>query len=183
MTVLKYSYDRRTPAETVAINILVDDPDITLHEALKMVQGVSELYDEVSGDMVPARDVAKALEKLIPKPLSGGGLRVYHATDRSTATMLLRRGFVPETKPRPREGYDYAPGRGIETGLYVGVSPSAVRSYGPVVLEVTIPKRLLEVPLELSQLGETDPMRALKSHDGAVINTRLPPEIFRLHKG
>lgn len=179
-----YSYDRtartHTPAEAVAINILVDDPDISLHEALQRVRGARKLYDQVSGEMVPARDVAEALEKLIPKPLSGSDIRVYHATDRSTANMLTRRGFIPETKPRARGDYDYAPGRGIESGLYVGASPRAVESYGPVTVEVTVPKRLLEVPQELAQHGEKNPMRALHSHDGAVINTRLPPEAFRI---
>jgi len=169
-----------TPAEAVAINILVQDPDITLPEAMAKVRGVPKLYDDVSGNMVPSRDVVEALERMLPKPLKGGDLRVYHATDSGTAKMLLRRGFVPETKPRPREGFDYAPGRGIDAGLYVGHSPQAVNSYGPATLEVTIPKRLLEVPHELSQLGETNPMKALKSHDGAVINTRLPPDVFRL---
>lgn len=179
-----YSYDRRaarvTPAEAIAINLLVDAPNMSLAQALKRVRGADKLYDEVSGKMVPARDVAEALEKLIPKPLTGSDIRVYHATDASTAKMLTRRGFIPETKPRPREGFDYAPGRGIEVGLYVGATPSAVNSYGPATVEVTIPKKLLEVPQELKQLGENNPMKALKSHDGAVINTRLPPEAFRL---
>jgi hypothetical protein len=178
-----YSYDRRSavpPAEAIAINLLVQDPDVTLPEAMAMVRGVEELYDEVSGEMVPSQDVVEALEKFLPKPLKGGDIRVYHATDRGTANILLRRGFIPETKPRRREGFDYAPGRGIDIGLYVGASPQAVTSYGPAILEITIPKRLLEVPSELRQLGETNPMKSLKSHDGAVINTRLPPDVFRL---
>lgn len=182
-----YSYDRRTaakatPAEAVAINLLTDDPDLTLAEAIRLVrESPDELYDTVSGKMVPPRDVVEALEKLIPKPLSGGDIRVYHATDASTAKQLLRRGFIPETKPHARsEDFDYAPGRGIDPGLYVGVSPNAVESYGRAVLEITVPKRLLDVPYELSQLGEKDPMKALRSHDGAVINTRLPPDVFRL---
>lgn len=107
--------------------------------------------------MVPPQDVLKALEKLVPKPVHGGDIKVYHATDRSTAQQLLRRGFIPETKPRPRsQDFDYAPGRGTDPGLYVGAAPSQVGSYGPVTLELVVPKKLLEVPTELAQLGERD---------------------------
>mgnify|MGYP000144011795 CR=1 FL=1 len=171
-----------TPAETIAINMLVDDPHITLQEAVNYVrENKDDLWDDVSRKMVPAKDVLKALEELIPKPLHGGDIRVYHATDPSTARTLLSRGFIPETKPHPRsDDFDYAPGRGIDSGLYVGHSPQAVESYGRSILEITIPKRLLEVPTELAQHGEKDPMRALQSHDGAVINHRLPHDAFRL---
>jgi hypothetical protein len=173
---------RATPAEAVAINLLVNDPDLTLPEAVKLVQDYEgELYDDVSGEMVPSREVLKALEKLIPRPVRGGDIKVYHATDRSTAQMLLRRGFIPETKPRARsQDFEYAPGRGIDVGLYVGATPSQVDGYGPSILEIVVPKKLLEVPTELAQNGETNPLRALKSHDGAIINTRLPPDVFRL---
>lgn len=181
-----YSYDRRTanrhtPAEAVAVNLLVDDPDLTWSEAVRLVrESADDLYDADSGDFVAPKDVLEALEKLIPQPLHGGDLRVYHATDRSTARVLLNRGFIPETKPRAREqGYDFAPGRGIDTGLYVGASPQAVESYGQVILEIVVPKKVLDVPTELSNLGEKDPMRALRSHDGAIINTRIPADNFR----
>jgi hypothetical protein len=173
---------KATPAEAVAINLITADPDISLAEAIQMVrENADDLYDEVSGEMVPSRDVLEALEKLIPKPLSGGDIRVYHATDSATARQFLRRGFIPETKPHSRsKNFEYAPGKGLDPGLYVGASPHAVESYGRAILEVTIPKKLLEVPTELMQHGEEDPMRALKSHDGAIINVRLPPDVFRL---
>jgi hypothetical protein len=166
----------------VAINLLVNDPDLTLPEAVKLIREYpDELYDDVSGEMVPPREVLRALERMLPLPVPSGGIKVYHATDRSTAQMLARRGFIPETKPRARsEDFEYAPGRGLDTGLYVGATPNQVDSYGPVILEVVVPKKYLEVPTELAQLGEDDPMKALKSHDGAVINTRLPPDVFRI---
>lgn len=172
---------RATPAEAVAVNLLVNDPDLTLPEAIKLVREYpDELYDDVSGQMVPPRDVLKALEKLMPEPVHGGDIKVYHATDRSTSQQLLRRGFIPETKPRPRDqDFEYAPGKGIDAGLYVGATPSQVDSYGPVTLELVVPKKFLEVPTELAQHGERDPMKALRSHDGAVINKRLPPDVFR----
>jgi DNA topoisomerase I len=169
------------PAENIAINLLADSPELTVDEAIEMVRkSEDDLWDTVSRRMVPKHEVEKALHELAPKPLSGSDVRVYHATDSSTAKALLRRGFIPETKPRAREGFDYAPGRGIDQGLYVGESPRDVESYGRAILEVTVPKRFLEVPTELQQLGEKDPMRALRSHDGAVINHRLPADAFRL---
>lgn len=173
---------RHDPAEAVAINLLVDDPNLTLPEAVKLIREYpDELYDGVSGEMVPPREVLKVLERMLPKPVPSGGIKVYHATDRSTAQMLVRRGFIPETKPRARSlDFEYAPGRGVDPGLYVGATPRQVDSYGPVILEVVVPKKYLEVPTELAQLGEGDPLKALKSHDGAVINTRLPPEVFRI---
>ena len=172
-----------TPAEAVAINLLVADPDMTLPEAIRTVRDYpDDLYDDVSGEMVPPKAVLEALEKMLPHPLSGAEIRVYHATDAATAKMLLRRGFIPETKPRARsEDFEYAPGRGIlDVGLYVGASPHAVESYGRAILEINVPKKLLDVPTELAQLGEDDPLKALKSHDGAIINTRLPADVFRL---
>ncbi len=183
-----YDYDRRTvvarhtPAEAVAVNLLVNDPDLTLPDAVKLIREFpDELYDDVSGEMVPPRDVLQALEKMLPHPVTGGDIAVYHATDSSTAKMLLRRGFIPETKPRSRtEDFEYAPGRGVDAGLYVGATAHQVESYGRAILELVVPKKFLEVPTELAQHGERDPLKALKSHDGAVINRRLPPDVFRL---
>ena len=185
---MSYDYDRRcrvarhTPAEAVAINLLVNDPNLTMADAVKLVREYDgELYDDVSGEMVSSKLVLEALEKLLPQPVHGGDIRVYHATAPSTAQQLLRRGFIPETKPRPRsESFDYAPGRGIDAGLYVGATPRQVESYGRATLEIVVPKKFLEVPTELAQLGEKDPIAALKSHDGAVIRRRLPPDVFRL---
>jgi len=170
------------PAENAAINLLVQSPDATVDELVRQVRDFDmDLYDDVTGQQVRPRDVIEALEKYAPKPVSGGDTKVYHATDSSTANMLLKRGLIPETKPRPRtEEFEYAPGRGIDTGLYVGAGPREVSGYGSVTLEIVVPKKFLEVPTELAQLGETDAMRALRNHDGAIINHRLPPDAFRI---
>jgi GNAT superfamily N-acetyltransferase len=170
------------PARNIAVNLLVGVPEYGFDELLSQIRSSRmDLYDEVTGEFVAPSEVEKALLKLKPEPIAPGDILVYHATDAATARMLTRRGFVPETKPRPRgEGYDYQPGRGVDAGLYVGDSPATVEGYGRVILEVSVPRKLLEVPTELSSRGETDPLRALKMHDGAVINTRLPPESFRI---
>src|SRR5271166_3826723 len=106
---------RTTAAENVAINMLADDPDLTLEEAFDLVlESNVELWDSVTRTMVRPEDVARELSKL---GSSGSGvshcppgLRVYHATDLSTARSLVRRGFIPETKPRPRHAkMEYAP--------------------------------------------------------------------------
>ena len=174
-----------TPAESTAINLLVDSPDATVDELIHKVRGFDmAMYDEATGQEVDPREVIDALERFAPRPLTGGDTKVYHATDLATANQLLRRGLIPETKPRPRnEEFEYAPGRGIDQGLYVGGVPRDVSGYGPVILEVVVPKKWLEVPTEAAQLGETDPMRALRSHDGAIVNHRLPADAFRILPG
>ena len=169
-------------AESAAISLLQDAPDESVDDLIRMVQRArSSLMDPVSREFVDSKEVVKALERMRPQeqPLSGSDVRVYHATDRSTAQRLLQRGFIPQTKPRSRVE-TYAPGRGIDPGLYVGVSPRAVDSYGPATLEITVPKKWLEVPTELAQLGEANPMSALRSHDGAVVNHPIPASRFRL---
>lgn len=171
-----------TPAENVAINLMVQSPDSTVDELVQQVKNFSmDLYDEVTGEQVKSVDVLAALDKYAPHPIHGSDTRVYHATDAATAKTLMRRGLIPETKPRPTsDDFEYAPGRGIDVGLYVGASPREVLSYGRVVLEVVVPKKFLEVPTEQAQLGVTDPMQALRQHDGAIINHRLPPDAFRI---
>jgi len=148
-----------------------------------MVGEETRLFDPVSRSMVDAGEVGEALRRLAPKPYEvSGGIKVYHATTPSAAKMLLRRGFIPATKPRSRVE-TYAPGRGIDQGLYVGASARAVGGYGPVVLEVTVPRKELSVPTEMAQLGETSPRQALKSHDGAIIKRAIPSEAFRVVGG
>jgi hypothetical protein len=166
----------------VAVNLLVSDPQLTLDGAIRMVlEHGSGLWDDVSRSMVAPFAVASALQKLVPAPILGGDVRVYHATDAATAQLLLRRGFIPETKPHATSAeFEYAPGRGLDEGLYVGETPGAVEGYGRAVLELRVPKGLLEVPKEQVQRGETSALRALRSHDGAVIRTRLPANVFRL---
>jgi len=173
-------------AENVAINMLADDPDLTLEEALDLVlESDVELWDSVTRTMVRPEDVARKLSRL---GSSGSDvnhcppdLRVYHATDPSTARSLVRRGFIPETKPRPRHAkMEYAPGRGMDRGLYVGESLRAVEGYGRAIVEVCVPEDWLEVPIELRARGVRDPLRALESHDGAVINRAIPANAFQI---
>ena len=169
------------------MNLLVDDPSLPIEEVRQAALNSSmDLWDEVTRTMVPAADVAKVLAAMTPPLRVPHEVVTYHATSPAFARELLLRGFLPETKARARSeglGASYAPGRGLDRGLYVGATPEAVEGYGRVVLEVAAPRRSLAVPTELAQLGETDPMRALRSHDGAVIRDRLPASSFRRVRG
>jgi DNA topoisomerase I len=179
----KFARERYTPAENIALNWLIADPGSTADDLAREAKdsGHRELWDSVTRQMISVADVIEALERFAPKPVHGGDIKVYHATDKQTALALLKRGLIPETKPRPPiDDFEYQPGRGLDLGLYVGASPRDVDGYGRVILEVVVPKKLLEVPTELAQLGETDPMKALRSHDGAIINHRLPGDAFRI---
>ena len=169
-------------AESAAISLLQDAPDESVDDLIRMVgRARMQMMDPVSRSFVEPADVIKALERLRPEeaPVSGSDIQVYHATDRSTARQLALRGFIPSTKPRSL-GNTYAPGRGIDRGLYVGATPRSVDSYGPVTVVVTVPKKWLEVPTELAQLGETSPMAALRNHDGAIVNRPIPADRVRI---
>ena len=174
---------RYSPAESAAISLLQDAPDESVEDLIEQVLRARRLFDPVSRTVVDAQEVADAIRGMAPEPYKvPGGVSVYHATDASTARLLTRRGFIPQTKPRNLTD-TYAPGRGLDRGLYVGATPRSVEGYGRVTLEVTVPRKHLSVPTELAQLGETSPMKALKSHDGAVINHPIPADAFRAVRG
>lgn len=170
-----------SPAESAALSLL-EGSNMTIPELIDEVRGARMLFDPVSRKQVSGPDVIRALERLMPAPTSGSGVKVYHATTPQHARTLLLRGFIPSAKPVPLGG-SYAPGQGIDPGLYVGSSARNVESYGRVILEVTVPRRALSVPTELAQLGETDPLAALRSHDGAVILSPIPPSAIRVVDG
>jgi len=172
-----------TPAESAAISLLQGAPDEDIEDLIRDVARARSLFDPISRQQVNAEDVIQVLREMIPKPYSvAGGVKTYHATDPKTAELLLRRGFISATKPRSRVE-EYAPGRGLDQGLYVGHSPQSVEGYGRVILEVTVPKKVLAVPMESAQLGVTDPLQSLREHDGAVILGGVPPEAFRVVEG
>jgi len=166
-----------SPAESAALSLMTSMPNSTVDEVAKKVRRAGTLYDPVSRTPVSSKDVLKALEAMRPSKRGGPKITVYHATDRKTADSFLRRGFSPKTK-RKFTSANYGPGKGIDQGLYVGATVRDVWSYGPVVLAVKVPKSLLRVPTELSQSGHTDPMKALKSHDGAVVLKSIPASDF-----
>lgn len=170
-----------TPAKTVAINLLVVDPAESFDSLRVRLRNSQSVYDQVSRTFVPSDEVLRALNDLEPRAYSPTArlITVYHATSNEAARELLLRGFLPETKPRPRGDYEYAPGRGIDAGLYVGATPEAVRGYGRVVLAVQVPLKLLSVPTEQRQLGVTSVREALAGHDGAVVHDRIPADAFK----
>lgn len=172
-------------AKNVALQLLKKLPDKSLQDLSRLVRERSSyLLDPVSRQPVDPEKVIQELATLWsepePFPLTGN-ITVYTATDKEKAKTFLRRGSIPNLKPKSRV-QEYAPGRGLDEGLYVGDSISSVQSYGPVVMSVTVPKSWLEVPTELAQLGYKDPVRALHSHDGAVITKRIPAKAFKVMK-
>jgi hypothetical protein len=170
----------RDPATTAAISLLQDAPDESVEDLVEQVLQARRVFDPVSRTFVNAQEVVVALRGMIPAPYAvPGEVAVYHATDADTARRLTRRGFIPQTKPRNLVG-TYAPGRGVDPGLYVGATPRAVEGYGRVILEVKVPRKHLAVPTELAQLGVTDPKEALTAHDGAVIKRPIPAQAFRV---
>jgi hypothetical protein len=176
-------YAAHSPAESAAISLLQDAPDEDIEHLIRQVERSRTLFDPVSRESVDPKEVADALRRLQPKSYKvPGGLKVYHATSPQVAKLLLSRGFIPKTKPKFR-GDSFGPGRGIDQGLYVGATPRAVSSYDRVILEVTIPKNVLVAPTESTQLGDTDPLEALRQHNGALIPVPVPPEAFKVVEG
>jgi hypothetical protein len=167
-------------AYTTAVSLLRDAPDMPFDKLERMVATTrTGMVDPETYEPVDAQQVLLSLRKIRPKPYTTrmDMVTVYHATDAKTAAMLRSRGYVPETKGRSRG--EYAPGKGLDAGLYVGATPRAVEGYGRVTLAVSVPRDWLVVPTELAQLGQRDPLRALEEHDGAVVFHALPPEAFR----
>lgn len=139
-------------------------------------------YGQVKTDAV-----IEELRSYRPRPLPPGPrVLVHHSTDEAAAARLLQDGFIPAAKPmnlaRARyeagEYAEFAPGRGISGGLYVGL-PRETSGYGKVTLEVNVPRAWLQVPPEQEARGVTDPMQALRSTDGAVILEPIPATALR----
>jgi len=170
-----------SPAESAALSLLKQS-DMTIEELIEEVKDARMLFDPISRTQVSGSDVIHALERLQPPPISRSGLKVYHATNPRDARTLLTRGFIPSAKPVPLGG-SYGPGQGLDLGLYVGATERGVESYGRVTLEIVVPRQALSVPTELQQLGETNPLTALRSHDGAVVLIPIPPSAFRVVEG
>ncbi len=176
---------RVASAHSVAENLLFDAPDSTIDELIADVQRARStgIYDSDARKMVDADDVIRSLEAMKPAPIHvTNGITVYHATTPDFAKVFLKRGHIPEGKVYSRSD-SYSPGHGLDRGMYVGATPQAVESYGRVTLAVTVPRDMLLVPTELKQMGETDALRALRSHDGALIVGRVPSTAFSVVEG
>jgi hypothetical protein len=111
---------------------------------------------------------------------------VWHSTDNeATAKHFAKHGIKPSEKPsnlarsRYEKGEDaeYAPGRGLSHGTYVGSAPQDVSGYGRHLLAIRVKRGHLKVPPERETLG-------WKSHQGghaladndAVITHRVHPK-------
>jgi len=108
---------------------------------------------------------------------------VFHATDRQRAAAFLRQGVRIADKPAnlARHRYEqgeyaeFAPGRGLSSGLYVGWWPCEVEGYGRQVLALGVRKEDLGVPPEARVRGTTTVGWALLEND-AVVERDVPPE-------
>lgn len=112
-------------------------------------------------------------------------LIVFHSTEPDNSKLLYKYGFTSEDKPmnlaRSRfeagEPTVFAPGAGLNGGLYVTSDPNQASGYGHDMLAVRVRVGDLSVPVEG---GYTDPVKALISGGaGAVINGPIPPENIR----
>lgn len=104
-------------------------------------------------------------------------LWVYHATDRKTAEKFLAEGIDPEQKPmnlarwrleNNEEGVEYAPGRGLAGGTYVGGTPQDVSGYGRIILAIRTTKGKLEPTPETEALGNKTGGAALAVNDAQI---------------
>jgi len=113
-------------------------------------------------------------------------LWVYTATDREHAEDFLKHGVDPAKKPTnlARSHYEngeyaeYAPGRGLASGLYVGLTPQGVSGYGRVILALRVRKGDLKVPPEQAALNRPNGCHALVCDD-AYIDKFIPPSDIR----
>ncbi len=180
-----YKPEHNTPAHKAARELLQQSKG--LDDALKSFNGENvpeELHTEHG--VVRTSEVRAALESFRPKPLPEGErmITVQHSTTRERANQILREGVIHEGKPmnlaRERfqngEHAEFAPGRGLSGGIYVGTDTSG---FGPVTLSIDVPESWLHVPPESSILGETSPRNALTTPDGAVILEGIPASAIR----
>ena len=154
------------------------------------IEELSDAGDRVlylpGGAQATGKELADELRSWRPEYVLGD-TTVYHATDRETADFVLENGFIQQMKPwtlaserySAGEYAEFAPGAGVERGVYVGAGPSIVSGFGPVVLELKVPYEWLEVPAELTSLGHDSPSGALWTEHGAVIKRSVHPYMIR----
>ena len=136
----------------------------------------------LGGEAVPLQTALKVLESWKPDPIPKDmeTVTVHHATTQKDAEAFKRDGVIPQLKPwtlasrRYAEGEEaeFAPGKGLERGIYVGDKQTAT-SFGEVTIDIEIPVAWLELPVEST--ADT-PQNAIKDEMGAVIKRAIPPE-------
>lgn len=139
------------------------------------------------GNAGPLRARAAALRSLPP----GSPVWAYHATDCATARRLARDGVTPYGKPytvaaarrAAGEAVDFAPGRGLDGGIYVGSLPTQVDGYGRCLLALRVAVEDLRAPPEAAALGHADGVAAFLNDD-AVVRRPVPPgDVLLLENG
>lgn len=111
----------------------------------------------------------------------------YHATDHKTATKFLKDGIKQDDKPRnisrsrfeKGEYAEFAPGRGVGGGLYVGSNPHDIEGYGRHLLAVKTRIGSLRASPEASHLGYTD-RSSIAVNNAMIIGDIHPSQIVDL---
>jgi len=133
-------------------------------------------------------ETAEEFEGRLRQLLPDDYVWVYHATDPKTAEKLAASGARSGGKPqnlamlRHEAGIpaEFAPGRGIGRGLYVGGTPYDVEGYGRQVMALRVRlKDLVPTPEQLS-LGVPDGIAALARNDAMVLGDVAAKDIFPL---
>lgn len=113
---------------------------------------------------------------------------VFHATDQSTADKFVTEGVHQNERPenlamlnyeagRPAE---YAPGRGLARGSYVGATPFAVEGYGKHILAFKVKPHQIAPSPEQESLGYKTWHEALANNDAVVMHDLPAENVFRL---
>lgn len=159
-----------------------DSLDDAIRELEQRSRSMPVLYLP-GGRRLETREAVSVLKSWLPQALPRTStIDVFYATDGKTASRMEREGIIPALKPtnlamlrfERGEPAEFAPGRGISRGVYVGATPEEVSGYGRTILRLRVPRSWLEVPPEQEVLGVTDPIAALKTVDGAVVNRPIP---------
>lgn len=115
---------------------------------------------------------------------------VFHATDSKTADEILKNGLMisnkrsnlARTRYEQGEYAEFAPGRGLSHGTYVGANPQDVSGYGRRILAFYVQKSQIGVSPEQKELGEKSIGNALALGDAVLLSDVPPENIFEVGK-
>jgi hypothetical protein len=103
-------------------------------------------------------------------------ITVFHATDSATAKKFDVEGILQSDKPlnlarirfEAGEEAEFAPGRGLASGLTVGIDPREVSGFGRQIIAIQVRKGQIRISPEQAGLGVTSPGVALAASDAFI---------------